>query len=108
MMIGSKTIPTMFFVINGKDSYTVLLGRDWIHANCCIPSNMHPCLIQLIGYFVEVVHTDSSFDIAAADPKVWHGIGMRCISGEAWQGDTLKMAGFKMDIVQEIGSEKSS
>jgi len=107
-MIGSKTIPTMFFIINGKDSYTVLLGRDWIHANCCILSNMHPCLIQLIGYFVEVVHTDSSFDIAAADPKVWHGVGMRCISGEAWQGDTLKMAGFKLDIVQEIGSEKSS
>ena len=51
---------------------------------------------------------DSSFDIAAVDPKVWCGVGMRCISGETRQGDTLKMAGFKLDIVQEIGSEKSS
>ena len=44
--IGSKTLPTTFFVINGKCSYNLLLGRDWIHANCCIPSTMHQCLIQ--------------------------------------------------------------
>ena len=44
--IDSKTCPTTFFVINGKESYSLLLGRDWIHANCCIPSTMHQCLIQ--------------------------------------------------------------
>ena len=36
LTIGSKIIPTTFFVINGKGSYSLLLGRDWIHANCCI------------------------------------------------------------------------
>jgi hypothetical protein len=45
LTIGCKTLPTTFFVINGKGSYNFLLGRDWIHANCCIPSTMHQCLI---------------------------------------------------------------
>nr|ABB47086.1 retrotransposon protein, putative, unclassified [Oryza sativa Japonica Group] len=40
LTVGSKTIPTTFFVIDGKGSYSLLLGRDWIHANCCIPSTM--------------------------------------------------------------------
>jgi len=41
LTIGSKTLPTTFFVISGKGAYNLLLGRDWIHANCCIPSTMH-------------------------------------------------------------------
>jgi hypothetical protein len=45
LTMGSKTVPTSFFVVNKKSTYTILLGRDWIHANCCIPSMMHQCLI---------------------------------------------------------------
>ncbi len=45
LTVGKKTIPTTFFVIDGKGSYGLLLGKDWIHANCCIPSTMHQCLI---------------------------------------------------------------
>jgi len=45
LTIRSKTLPTTFFVIDGKGTYSLLLGRDWIHANCCIPSTMHQCLI---------------------------------------------------------------
>jgi hypothetical protein len=41
LMIGSKTLLTTFFVIEGKGAYSFLLGQDWIHANCCIPSTMH-------------------------------------------------------------------
>jgi hypothetical protein len=41
LTVGGKTVPTLLFVVNSKGSYTVLLGRDWIHANCCIPSTMH-------------------------------------------------------------------
>ena len=44
--IWSKTLPTTFFIISGKGSYSTLQGRDWIHANCCIPSTMHQCVIQ--------------------------------------------------------------
>jgi hypothetical protein len=28
LTIGSKTLPMMFFVINGKGAYNLLLGRD--------------------------------------------------------------------------------
>ena len=41
LTIGSKTLQTTFFVIDGKGSYSLLLGRDWIHANCCVPSTMY-------------------------------------------------------------------
>jgi hypothetical protein len=46
LTVGSKTLPTTFFVINGKGAYNLLLGRDWIHANYCVPSTMHQCLVQ--------------------------------------------------------------
>nr|AAV43984.1 putative polyprotein [Oryza sativa Japonica Group]AAV44059.1 hypothetical protein [Oryza sativa Japonica Group] len=59
LTVGSKTIPTTFFVIDGKRSYSLLLGRDWIHTNCCIPSTMHQCLIQWQGHKIEVVPADS-------------------------------------------------
>ena len=65
LTIGSKTLPTTFFVINGKGSYSLMLERDWIHTNCCIPSTMYQCLIQWIGDVVEVVAADSSFSIAS-------------------------------------------
>nr|ABB47187.2 retrotransposon protein, putative, unclassified [Oryza sativa Japonica Group] len=59
LTVGSKTIPTTFFVIDGKGSYSLLLGRDWIHANCCIPSTMHQCLIQWQGDKIEIVPADN-------------------------------------------------
>ena len=92
MTIGSKTLPTTFFVINGNGSYSTLLARDWIHANGCIPSMMHQYIIQWIRDSVEVVHADSSLNIATSDPEVWHGLGLKCISGIAWEGGILKMA----------------
>jgi hypothetical protein len=48
LMIGSKTLLMTFFVIESKGAYSLLLGRDWIHANCCIPSTMHQQLIQWV------------------------------------------------------------
>jgi hypothetical protein len=70
LTVGSKTVPTSFFIINSKSTYTVLLGRDWIHANCCIPSMMHQCLIQWNGDEVEVVHADDSVEISLATMSV--------------------------------------
>jgi hypothetical protein len=69
---------------------------------------MHQCVIQWVEDSVEVVHADSSFNIATADPEVWHGLGLRCISGEAWEGGILNMADFKLEAIQEVGSEKTS
>jgi hypothetical protein len=66
LTVGSRTVPTSFFIVNSKSTYTVLLGRDWIHTNCCIPSTMHQCLIQWDGDKVEVVHADDSVEISHA------------------------------------------
>jgi hypothetical protein len=53
LTVGSKTVLTSFFIVSSKSTYTVLLGRDWIHANCSIPSTMHQCLNQWDGDEVE-------------------------------------------------------
>jgi len=41
LTVGSKTLPTAFFVVDVKGRYNVLLRRDWIHAKCCVPSTLH-------------------------------------------------------------------
>jgi hypothetical protein len=86
LTVGSKTVPTSFFIVNSKSTYTVLLGRDWIHANCCIPSTMHQCLIQLDGDEVEVVHVDDSIKISLAGMSVWDAEDQEPISGISLKG----------------------
>jgi hypothetical protein len=67
----TKTVPTSFFIVNSKSTYNILLGRDWIHTNCCIPFTMHQCLIQWDGDEVEVVHADDSIEISHAAMSIW-------------------------------------
>jgi hypothetical protein len=43
---GSKSLATIFFVVEVQGNYSVILGRHWIHANRCIPSILHQFLIQ--------------------------------------------------------------
>ena len=104
LTIGSKTLPTTFFFINGKGSYSLLLGRDWIHANYCIPSTMHQCLIQWISDVVEVVAADSSFSIASAEACKWSYERISCFSGQAWEIKFLKIADYEMSSSQAIRS----
>ncbi|XP_073121324.1 uncharacterized protein [Henckelia pumila] len=56
---GSKTSISAFFVVNSSANFQALLGRDWIHANHCIPSSMHQFLMFWIGDDVEIVQADS-------------------------------------------------
>jgi hypothetical protein len=86
LTVGSKTVPTCFFVINSKSTYTVLLGRDWIHANCCTPSTMHQYLIQWDGDEVEVVHADDSIEISHAAMSIWDAEDQEPISGISLEG----------------------
>jgi hypothetical protein len=86
LTVGSKTVPTSFFIINSKSTYTVLLGRDWIHANCCIPSMMHQCLIQWDGDEVEVVHADDSIEISHAAMSIWDAEDQEPILGISLEG----------------------
>jgi hypothetical protein len=78
LMVGSKTLLTTFFVIEGKGAYSLLLGRDWIHANCCIPSTMHQQLAQWVDDEVEVVQADDSVSVANAELALWEYQGIDC------------------------------
>jgi hypothetical protein len=89
LTIGGKTLSTTFFAINGKDAYNLLLGRDWIHANCCVPSTMHQCLVQWIGDKIEVVPGDSSYIIASAESDTYERT--KCISREVWKKSSSKL-----------------
>jgi len=104
LTIGIKTLPTTFFVINGKGTYNLLFGRDWIHANCCIPSTMHQCLVQWVGDKIEVVPGDSSYVVASAESHTHERI--RCILGEAWEKEFLKVADYEIPLIQAIGSDE--
>jgi hypothetical protein len=86
LTVEGKTVPTSSFVVNSKGSYTVLLGRDRIHANYCIPSTMHQCLIQWDGDEVEVVHADDSVEVSHGAMSVWDVEDQEPISGISLEG----------------------
>jgi len=100
LTIGSKTLLTTFFVISGKGAYNLLLGRDWIYANCCILSTMH----QWVGDKIEIVPGDSSYVIASAEADTYERT--RCISGEIWEKDFLKVADYEIPPIQAVGSDE--
>jgi hypothetical protein len=39
LTVGSKLLATSFFIIEVQGNYSVILGRNWIHTNRCIPIN---------------------------------------------------------------------
>jgi hypothetical protein len=87
LTIVSKSLATAFFIIEVQDNYSVILGRDWIHANHCVPSTLYQFLIQWINDEIEVVHADASAYIALADATVnlQHG-NAQCLSGKNLTG----------------------
>ena len=108
MTIDNKTLPTTFFVINGKGPYSLLLVRDWIHANCYIPSTMLQCLIQWIGDVVEVVGADLLFSIASAEACEESYERVKCFSGQAWEAEFLKVADYEISLSSAAGSTYES
>jgi hypothetical protein len=104
LTIGSKTLLTTFFIIDGKGSYSLLLGRDWIHANCCVPSTMHQCLIQWQGDKVELVFADNTVSIVAADAAYWETEEIECFLGKVWEGP-INVFDEDQHPIQAIGSE---
>jgi hypothetical protein len=85
LTMRNKTVLTSF-VVNSKSTYNVLLGRDWIHTNCCIPSTMHQCLIQWDEDEVEVVQADDSIEISHAAMSIWDAKDQESISGMSLEG----------------------
>lgn len=105
LTIGSKTLPVTFFVIDGKGAYSLLLGRDWIHANCCIPSTMHQILMQWVGDKIEIVPADKTVNVASAELSPWQIDDMECLSGKIWEGDYVKVTNQGLEVVDEINSK---
>jgi hypothetical protein len=72
LTIGTKTLADAFFIVDIEGNYSLILGKDWIHANQCVPSMLHQMLLQWVGDHVEQVHDDASACIAMADaPVLW-------------------------------------
>jgi hypothetical protein len=67
LTIGSKTLSTAFFVAETQGNFSLILGRDWIHANKYVPSTLHQMLIQWVDDEVEVLHGDNFACVAVAD-----------------------------------------
>jgi hypothetical protein len=87
LTVGSKIMPMAFFMVDVKGRYNVLLGQDWIHANGCVPSTLHQCVIQWIGDEVEVVQADEDVCIAVAESQVDIQEGnMKCLTGTDLMG----------------------
>jgi hypothetical protein len=81
LTIGSKSLATMFFIIEVYGNYNVILGRDWIHANNCVRSTLHQFLIQCFNNEIEVVHADALSYIALDDATAdWQHGGAQCLS----------------------------
>jgi hypothetical protein len=67
LTVWSKSLVTTFFVVEVQGNYNVILSRDWIHVNHCVPSTLHQFLIQWIDDEIKVVHVNVSAYIALAD-----------------------------------------
>jgi hypothetical protein len=81
LTVESKSLATTFFIVEVQGNYIVILGRDWIHANYCIPSTLHQFLIQWIDDEIEVVHVDASAYITLANAMAdWQHGGAQCLS----------------------------
>jgi hypothetical protein len=82
LIVGSKTIPTAFFIVEVQGNYNTILDRDWIHANHCVPSTLHQFLIQWVGEEVEIVPVHVSAGVAMADSLSWTHYNIKCLSGQ--------------------------
>jgi hypothetical protein len=82
LTVGSKTIPTAFFVTEVQGNYNAILGHDWIHANYCVPSTLYQFLIQWVGEEVEIVHADVSAHVTTAGSLSWSHYNIMCLSGQ--------------------------
>jgi hypothetical protein len=87
LIVGSKTVPTTFFMVDVKGHYNVLLRRDWIHTNECVLSTLHQCIIQWIGGEVEVVQANEEVCVVMVKSQVnILGGKMECLSGKDLMG----------------------
>jgi hypothetical protein len=72
LSIETKALAAAFFITEIEENYSLILGRDWIHANQCVPSTLHQMLLQWVGDDIEQVYADASACIVVVDaPVIW-------------------------------------
>ena len=110
LTVGSKTLATAFFVAEVQGNYNVRLGRDWLHANQCVPSTMHQQFVQWVDDKIEVIHADESACIALAESIVdWQHSNVTCLSGRDLSGFDFLSAtrdGFVPVSLKPIGGNR--
>jgi len=55
-----------------------------------------------------VVSADSSFSIASAEAQTWSYEKVKCLSGQTWETDFLKVANYEVEPIQAVGASESS
>jgi hypothetical protein len=82
LTVGSKTLAMTFFIAETQGNFSLILGRDWIQANQCVPFTLHQFLIQWVGDKVEIVHGDASACVAVADSFTMDSYeNLKCLTG---------------------------
>lgn len=69
LTIETKNLANAFFIAKVDGNYNVILGRDWIHANKCVPFTLHQMLVEWICDEVETVHTDAPLVLLWSMPR---------------------------------------
>jgi hypothetical protein len=65
---------------------------------------MHQCLVQWVGDKIEVVPGDSSYIIASAESDTYERT--KCVPGEAWGKDFLRVTDYEIPPIQAVGSNE--
>jgi hypothetical protein len=74
LTIDELTSSTLFHVIDAKRSYSLLLGRPWVHGNGVVASTLHQCFKFYQDGIKTVVADDKPFteaDSHSADAKFY-------------------------------------
>ena len=65
LSVGSTTRPMLFMVITFNANYNLLLGHEWIHGICTVPSTLHQRItIWHEDGIMENIKTDKSYYMA--------------------------------------------
>jgi hypothetical protein len=65
LTVGTVVRPTLFMVVPSKANFNLLLGREWIHGICVVPSSMHPrILIWRDDGTIENIEVDQNYFLA--------------------------------------------
>jgi hypothetical protein len=65
---------------------------------------MHQCLAQWVRDTIEIVPGDSSYIIASAESDTYERT--KCISGEVWKKEFLRVADYEIPPIQAVGSKE--